>query len=333
MWKRTQDVVVVKDSSSNDIDVATQIAAILGTMLAVLVGLVLIQVRAKPPKSSKTTSTALFLADPKRRPSKRAYEEFVAMYTPVWIIVFGIVVVFELYENFTAWSYLFLCGGLALPLLLQPVLYPQGLLHGDSPDAKRPLLERYSTKANVWIAIYSFIGNYWYTHYFYSVLQARYTMPAHRLNNVPIALFLATHFYFSTYHLFSNVLLRWVVTTFQGTVQRHVLYIGVVVVFAYFTAFMETLTISSYPYYSFQDRDMAYTIGSAFYGIYFLVSFPAFFVFDDEIDSKRGKPVTMWNTIVSSCGYGMMILLLLDFVRVYLQVPLVVGADPKSCRF
>lgn len=42
-------------------------------------------------------------------------------------------------------------------------------------------------------------------------------------------------------------------------------------VMSYATAFTETLTISSFPYYSFEDRDMAYVVGSAFYGIYFIV--------------------------------------------------------------
>ena len=56
--------------------------------------------------------------------------------------------------------------------------------------------------------MFSFIGNYWYTHYFYSVLKARYTFPSHRLNDVPIALFFATHFYFVTYHTLSNLILR-----------------------------------------------------------------------------------------------------------------------------
>ena len=164
-------------------------------------------------------------------------------------------------------------------------------------------------------------------------------MPAHRLNNVPIAMFLATHFYFSTYHGFSNALLRKVVTTYQPGLLRTMLYIGVVLVFSYFTAFMETLTISAYPYYSFEDRYVAYTVGSAFYGIYFLVSFPAFFVFDNDIDeppsssssSLPSKRVTIWDTFVSSCGYGMIIITLLDLVRLYLDIPLVVGSVEKLC--
>jgi len=213
---------------------------------------------------------------------------------------------------------------------LQPFLWPS-VGSCQSPDAQRPWWQRYATKANLWIATYSFIGNYWYTHYFYSVLKAQYTMPAHRLNNVPIAMFLATHFYFSTYHWFSNALLRKVVTTYQAGPMRSLLFVSVVVVFSYFTAFMETLTISSYPYYDFEDRHMAYTVGSAFYGIYFLVSFPGFFVFDQDIDSddeKKKRVVTLWDTFVSSCGHGMMIMTLLDFVRLYLDIPLVVGVMP-----
>jgi cycloeucalenol cycloisomerase len=239
--------------------------------------------------------------------------------------------VFQWYETFTAVTYNIVCVGLALPLLLQPLLWPSVGVYISSPDSARPLLERYSFKANLWLAVYSFIGNYWYTHYFYSVLKAEYSMPAHRLNNVPIALYFATHFYFSTYHVASNAALRRIVTSYAPGPKRHILYVTFIFVFSYFTAFMETLTISSFPYYSFADRDMAYTVGSAFYGIYFLVSFPAFFAFDNEIDANnKGKdksslPVTAWDTFVASCGYGMMILTLLDFVRLYLDVPLVVG--------
>jgi len=136
----------------------------------------------------------------------------------------------------------------------------------------------------------------------------------------------ATHFYFSTYHFFSNAILRKITTTYAAGAMRTVLFCSAILAFSYFTAFMETLTISSYPYYAFEDRDMAYTVGSAFYGIYFLVSFPAFFAFDPNVDDPKQTSMTVWEVIVSSCGYGMMILNLLDFVRLYLDIPLTVGA-------
>jgi cycloeucalenol cycloisomerase len=121
--------------------------------------------------------------------------------------------------------------------------------------------------------------------------------------------------------------------------------VGVILVFAYATAFMETLTISSYPYYSFHNRNRAYSVGSAFYGIYFLVSFPAFYYFDchiDEYDSDKNKQqravsrVTVWDTVVSSCGYGMIILTILDFVRLALKIPFVmdvVGKDDEGSSY
>ena len=139
-------------------------------------------------------------------------------------------------------------------------------------------------------------------------------------------MFFATHFYFSSYHLASNMLLRKLVTSYQAGIRRTILFVAVVIAFSYFTAFMETLSISSFPYYSFEDRDMAYTVGSAFYGIYFLVSFPGFFVFDDDIDTPSAPKVSLWQTFLDSCGHCLIILTLLDFVRLQLDIPLVVGA-------
>ena len=310
---------------SNDIIVT--MTAILSTMFAILGGLIYIQTPAK-------TGTSSFYPNPKTEPSKYAYEMYHTYYSPVWMTIFGIIVIFQLYESWSAREYNLYLFLLALPCVLQPILVPSAFF--SSPDANRPLKERYATKANIWLAVYTFIGNYWYTHYFYSVLKATYSMPSTRLNNVPIAMFFATMFYFSSYHVFSNAMLRKIKTSFEAGMKRRILYLSTVFVLSYLTAFMETLTISSFPYYSFEDRNMAYTVGSAFYGIYFLVSFPAFLEFDRDVDmdidggagagaGAVGKKVTCWDTVVESCGYGMMIMCLLDFVRLYLGVPLTVG--------
>ena len=256
--------------------------------------------------------------------AKREFEVYALYYTAAWIGVFALVILWKLYENFTEHSYMMLCVPLALPFLLQPVLFPL--------PAERclPLHLRYSFKANIWIAIFSFIGNYWYTHYFYSVLQARYTFPAHRLNDVPIALYFATHFYFVTYHTFSNILLRRIETRYMPGTARTIFFWTTVVAFSYFTAFMETLTISSFPDYSFADRYMAYTLGSAFYGIYFLVSFPVFYRIDEKVGAEDGQgavvqPHTMFQTIFEAMGTGMIVLLLLDFCRLYCGIELTIG--------
>jgi cycloeucalenol cycloisomerase len=43
-------------------------------------------------------------------------------------------------------------------------------------------------QANLWIAIFSYVGNYFWTHYFYKVLHAYYTFPVDmQLNRVRLA--------------------------------------------------------------------------------------------------------------------------------------------------
>ena len=63
-----------------------------------------------------------------------------------------VVLALQLYEQFTENGYLVLCVSLALPFLLQPIVYP---FEGEKT---LPLTLRYSFKANLWIAIFSFIG-------------------------------------------------------------------------------------------------------------------------------------------------------------------------------
>jgi cycloeucalenol cycloisomerase len=315
--------------------IEAKMSAILITMFAILVGMHTLQTPIVQKSNNKAIRLPLLLPDPNKEPSKYCYEIFAWYYTAVWIAIFGFIVVSQCYEYFTAWGYLGVCGGLALPLMLQPILYPLAstpVVKNKiiiNPDNQRPFHRRFATKATVYLMTYAFIGNYWYTHYFYSVLKAEYTMPSHRLNDVPIAMFLATHFYFCTYHVcISNGILRFVDRSYQNGWIKKVLFGFSILFLSYFTAFMETLTISSFPYYSFVDRTMAYTWGSAFYGIYFIVSFPGFYYFDCNIDDgkQKGRPaVTLMDTFTIACGHGMMILLLLDFVRLYLGIPLVIG--------
>ena len=309
-------------------------------ILVVLAGLASIQT------TKKDVLQSFQLLPSKWNPQKREFEVYALIYTAIWIFSFGIVVVAQIYESFTENSYMILCVCLSLPFLLQPVVYPL------KAERTLPLFQRYSFKANVWLAIFSFIGNYWYTHYFYSVLKARYTFPSHRLNDVPIALFFATHFYFVTYHTFSNILLRAIETRYERSFRRTLLFWSTVFAFSYFTSFMETLTISSFPYYSFEDRNMMYTVGSAFYGIYFIVSFPVFYTMDEkdaivsdlpnysDLVKKQGdkdalvkefskvRVYGIREAIMESFGTSMMVLCLLDFGRLACGIPLTIPGVP-----
>eukprot|EP01034_Spumella_vulgaris_P030874 gene30874-38157_t len=110
-------------------------------------------------------------------------------------------------------------------------------------------------------------------------------------------------------------------TRYRASVNRTVFFWLAIFAFSYFTAFMETLSISSFPYYSFKDRFMAYTLGSAFYGIYFIVSFPVFFSLDENVSAT--KPAhTLYQTVMEALGASMAVLCLLDFCRIALDIPL-----------
>ena len=201
---------------------------------AIIAGLIALVALQRPARGSPRWLPA--------QGAKRAYEVWVLRYSAVWMGIFGSVVVAELYEKFDATGYFLLCGGLALPLVVQPVIHSRsaGVWHAG--------------RAQLWIAIFGFIGNYWYTHYFYVVLRARYTMPAWRLNDVPIAMYLATHFYFSTYHVLANLALRRVRSSYAAGPARTALQAALVLAMSYAMAFMETLTISNFPYYDFEAR-------------------------------------------------------------------------------
>ncbi|GMH94362.1 hypothetical protein TrST_g2697 [Triparma strigata] len=230
--------------------------------------------------------------------------------------LFFLIIATSLYETFThPYSYLLVCSSISLPFLIYPFISSS---HYNTPPPT------YAHKAILYLTIYSYIGNYFYTHYFYTILKAEYTFIGVRFNNVPLGMYFATLFYFASYHAFSNCVLRFFYTHYVEGMRRNILFTMVVVTLSYGTAFMESLSIAAFPYYRFEDRDMAYTVGSAFYGIYFLFSFPMFFFFDWEGDVKGGRRVGIWDTVVESCGCGMLILICLDSVRVLLvKVPFV----------
>lgn len=191
------------------------------------------------------------------------------------------------------------------------------LLFAGQGEPGTPFWDRFFIKANVWLWIISFIGNWLWTHYFYTLLGAKYTFSAWRVNDVPFALFLITHAYFSMYHSLTTVLLRrfWTSPTYTraGAATRPVLSAAYVALLAYVTAFMESLTIAEFPYYSFVDRTYMYVVGSACYGLYFIVSFPMYHrVQEDPADASW----TLSRVALDSFACCMVVTMLLEAWRV-----------------
>lgn len=246
--------------------------------------------------------------------SKAYGETFILYYSAIWIAFLGAIVMFGWYEKFSPNDYLLVGIGIAFPCLIGPLL-----LAGD--DEKRlPVLERYIVKANIFIFILGYIGNHFYTHYFYDVLGMRYTGPLGpgegiEINAVPVSMFLFTHPYFMTYHILATPVLRATRSYLQQFRLRYLFFAVFVACFAFVTAFMETLTISGFPYYTYPDLATMLTKGSAFYAIFFAVTYPWFYRLDED-------PRSPWSTsrvITESLAAMMVVLLCADFLKLFVM--------------
>jgi hypothetical protein len=64
-----------------------------------------------------------------------------------------------------------------IPTFLIPIFFPFGA------DKSLPWYSRYAVKANFWIIPFNFVGNWFWTHYFFALLGAAYTFPVKYLWN------------------------------------------------------------------------------------------------------------------------------------------------------
>ena len=104
---------------------------------------------------------------------------------------------------------------------------------------------------------------------------AYYTFESWQLNHVPICLYLMTHAYFMFYHALANVVLRKVIRMTVAdqprggsaskaaagdhwSLKTYAAYVCTVFLLSYATAFMETLTIANFKYYTFVDKGKMY---------------------------------------------------------------------------
>jgi cycloeucalenol cycloisomerase len=267
-------------ASTGFLGLAPHDAALVQALLApvlTIAALVAGYAAATPPPPPGAPAPRWFAANP----AKRWTERFFLYYSAVWVTWFGWVVVSGVWEHFAHVEYLAVCGAMAAPCVLAPLaLQP-------AAEAARPWWSRNWVKANAWIAVISYVGNYFWTHYFFTLLGADYTFPSWRINHVPIAMFLATHAYFCTYHTLTTMALRrwWtsgVYTRGLPAWLRTASTWALVAVLAWFTAFLEAFTIQGFPYYRIRDRQYLYTVGAVVYGLYFVVSFPMYARLDED---------------------------------------------------
>lgn len=260
--------------------------------------------------------------------AKKWTELFFMKYSIVWISWFGVVVISGVWETFGPNEYMIVGTSMAVPCFVLPWLRSSSIISNNengllsylptflqylinmllppmpAEELSRPFTQQFWVKANAWIAIISIIGNYVWTHYFYRLLQATYTFSAHRINFVPIAMFLCTHAYFCTYHTLTTIVLRrwWTSATYSllGKNSKALVSAGLILTLAIFTALTEAITIQNFPYYRIEDREWFYSVGSVVYSIYFIVSFPAYYLLDEDVnddDNNNSKEKSIIKSI------------------------------------
>lgn len=213
------------------------------------------------------------------------------------------------YVHCGRWEYLAISLVLTAPSVAAPFIAPPAI------DAGRPYRDRFGVKATLWLAIFGFIGNWFWSHYFYTLLGATYTFDAHALNGAPVVAYLLTHVYFVVYHIAAaGVLRRLAAAGVRGGAPRAT----AVAALAYAAAVFEAVSIAHFPGYSFPDVAAAVGPGAVVYALYFVVSFPAYTRLDAAWRLRR--------VAADALAAGMGVTLLLDFWRV--GIGRVYGGEP-----
>lgn len=254
-------------------------------------------------------------------PDKAWVEKFFLLYTPVWMASMALMM-------FTGWAREWGDKALlahailtALPVLIVPML----LSHRFSD---RPWYDSYWLKANVYLALFSFFGNYFGSEYFFDVLGMVYVFPHATTTldaalvgsgeqTVPLIMYFYTIVYFMTYHATANIVLR----KLKGLrlPGMAVLFPIFVFVIGYAWAWMETtamanpLMASSF-YYEHMDRMLAY--GSAIYATYFIASFPIYYFLDETRECRW----SLLQTAAGALSASMLTFYLLDFAAHWVSV-------------
>lgn len=245
-------------------------------------------------------------------PDKAWVEKFFLAYTPVWMASMAIMMVTGWDREFGDTGLLLHAFGTALPALLIPALIARRY-------TGKPWREAYWLKANLYLAVFGFFGNYFGSEYFFDVLGMVYVYPNATTNldatlvgsgqqKVPLIMYAYTHVYFMTYHATANIVLRRLRALPGGTL----LFPGFVFVIGYFWAFMETKAMANpliAQSFYYQKMELMLAYGSAIYALYFIASFPIWYF----LDEKPGRGWSLSQTVAGGLSASMLTFYLLDF--------------------
>ncbi len=142
--------------------------------------------------------------------SKAWGEKFFLIYSPVWMLIIGVVTGLGIHKNLGDVGYMVLASVIALPLVIIPAIFR------NESHLNHRWYQTYWFKANLYIFIYSFPASYFGTEYFFDILGMIYKYPTIQLNfdaelvgsgqqKVPVIMYLLAQAYLITYHSHANI--------------------------------------------------------------------------------------------------------------------------------
>lgn len=247
-------------------------------------------------------------------PSKAWGEKFFLLYSPVWMVAFGIFQRSRLGDRMGDAGNLLVTAAIFLPVWLIPAL------RRDETALGRPWYRTYWFKFNLWIFIYAWVGTYFLTEYFFDVMGMVYNYPHLRWSFdaallgsgkqvVPVMMYLHAHYFFVTYHSTAVVVMRRVRTSRLG--RWPLARVVTVAAAAWCWAWAELfLTTSPQVADQFRYEDMAWVLrwGALYYACYFIVSFPLVARLDEQAEENW----TLGRTALEALAAGMLTFTLLD---------------------
>lgn len=224
-------------------------------------------------------------------------EKFFLIYSPIWMALMAIMMVTGWVDTFSDSALLMHACLVALPLLVVPFF-----LRKNNSNVKWH--ESYWFKANLYIFVFSFFGNYFGSEYFFDVLGMVYSYPHVTTNldssllgsgkqTVPLIMYFYTQAYFITYHTSAVLVLRRFMNSKIPT--KTLLFLPLVFVVGYIWAWLETKAmanplIANSFYYEKMDIMLAY--GSMIYATYFVASFPIFYFINEKLTWDNLKVIS-----------------------------------------
>jgi len=247
-------------------------------------------------------------------PDKAWVEKFFLIYSPLWIAAMAVMMLTGWDKSWSNAALLLHGFAIALPVLVVPMLLAPRF-------TDRPWYQAYWFKANLYLFIFGFFGNYFGSAYFFDVLGMVYNYPnatttldaalvGTARQHVPLIMYCYTHVYFMTYHATANIALRAVRRL--RLPARQLAFAAAVFAVGYFWAWMETRAMANplmAASFYYRKMDLMLRYGSAIYATYFIASFPVW-CFIDETPQRHW---TLTETAAGALSASMLTFYMLDF--------------------